>query len=250
MRKWFVLGAIFLSSYSVFLVATLPVNLVINAVNLPKNVFVVGASGTIWQGTIEQLTVSNNTISKIKYQLNFLPLLMLKANVAVEFGDPLMAGAEGEFNVDVSQNNLKITEANVFVSSNEIARQLPLPIPVSAKGNVNLTLENLEIALPFSNKCIAVSGNVLWPKAGVVALEQKVALGDLRATLSCEKELFTASINPKNNLGLIFRAHLTEKGKTLGQGYLKPDKDFPVELKGALSFLGPQDSKKRYPLKF
>ena len=61
MKKWFAITAIFLSSYLVFLVITMPLAFLINTIELPKNIHIDSVSGSIWQGEIKQILVNNNT---------------------------------------------------------------------------------------------------------------------------------------------------------------------------------------------
>ncbi len=251
MKKWFAVIAIFLSSYVVFLVATMPLALLINNIELPKSIYIDTVSGSIWQGEIAQVSVSNNQVQKIRTELSFWSLLSLSPRVIVSFGDATSAGAEGKFTLTVSSSKLQLNDVELFVSANDIAKQLPLPIPVTAQGNIELSLTELILDRSEKLVCQQAQGQVSWIRSGVVALDNNIKLGKIRAKLDCEQGDLIAKILPKNNLGLSFTTRLSlANQKASGQGYLKPGAKFPAQLKSALSFLGRPDNQGRYPLRF
>lgn len=251
MKKWFAFIAIFISSYLVFLVASTPLALVINNVKLPTNIEIESASGSIWQGEISRVVINNNVIEQVKTDLSFWSLLSFSPSVKVTFGDAMLAGPEGKLTLDISSDQFKLSDVELFLSASDIAKQLPLPIPVVAQGNVELQLASMQIAYADKLSCTVGRGEVTWVRAGVVALEQNIKLGKLSAALSCDKGNILAKVEPKNNLGLSFDGTFALASKRMsGTGYLSPGTKFPAELRDALSFLGRPDNQGRYPLRF
>jgi general secretion pathway protein N len=251
MKKWFAMLAIFLSSYLVFLLASAPLTLLTNNIQLPKNVTLHGVSGSIWQGEIASAIINQNRIEKISTDVSFWSLFTLAPSVQVNFGDAMLAGPEGKFTLKASSEQIVLSELAVFVSANMVANQLPLPIPVSAQGNIELNMPVLQIATAEKISCTQAQGDVLWLRAGVVALDQNIKLGRFTADISCKDGDFLATVSPKNNLGLSFDAVLAlPEQRPSGQGYLKPGAKFPEQLKSALSFLGRPDNQGRYRLRF
>jgi general secretion pathway protein N len=251
MKKWFAITAIFLSSYMVFLLASAPLALVINNIKLPKNIALQGVSGSIWQGEIVKVTINNNEIEKVKTRVSFWSLFSLSPSVQVTFGDAMSSGPEGKLNLTVSSEQFALTEVEVFMSANDIATQLSLPIPLSAQGNVELFLSEIVIVTGDQLSCSKAQGEVLWSRAGVVALEQNIKLGKFTTEISCDEGNLLARVSPKNNLGLSFDGVLAlTTQKISGKGYLQPGAKFPTQLKSALSFLGRPDNQGRYQLRF
>lgn len=251
MKKWFAFTAIFLSSYIAFLVANTPLSLAINNVQLPKDIVLQGVSGSIWQGEISRVTIDNNAIEKVKTTVSFWSLFGLSPSIQVSFGDAMLSGPEGKLNLTVSSEQLTLTEVELYISANDIAQQLPLPIPLSAQGNVELFLSEIVIVTGNQLSCSKAEGDVLWSRAGVVALEQNIKLGKFSAEISCAEGDLLAKVSPKNNLGLSFDGGLTlTTQKISGKGYLKPGAKFPSQLRSALSFLGRPDNQGRYLLRF
>jgi len=251
MKKWFAIMAIFLSSYITFLLASAPLTLVINNIELPRNIELQGVSGSVWQGEIASVIINNNKIENIKTNVSFWSLFTLAPSIQVHFGDAMLAGPEGKFTLKVSSKQLSLNELEVFISASDVAKLLPLPIPVVAQGNVELTLESVVLSMAEKLTCLQAQGDVTWLRAGVTALEQNIKLGKLTAGISCAQGNLMAKVNPKNNLGLSFDGVLALPSKKLsGKGYLKPGAQFPAQLKSALSFLGRADNQGRYQLKF
>ena len=250
MKKKFAIGGVFLLTYIGFLIATLPTTLVLNQVSLPKNVQLSGVSGSIWDTSIAQVSIEGNNVQQVKSRLSFLSLLTLTPKLDITFGDELIAGPEGELALTLSQDKAKIDNLTLLLKANNIAQQLDLPLPMTARGDVELTLKTAEIDLTKNNRCIAANGTVTWSKAGIVALEQSVKLGKLNADIGCENGVLAVVISPKNDLGLTFTAYVQPGGKMSGNGFLKPGAKFPKALNDALPFLGRKDNQGRYRLKF
>ncbi|PKH85709.1 type II secretion system protein N [Colwellia sp. Bg11-28] len=251
MKKWFAFTAIFLSSYIAFLVANTPLAMVINNAQLPKDIVLQGVSGSIWQGEVTKVTIDNNIIEKVKTTVSFWSLFSLSPSMQVTFGDAMLSGPEGKLNLTVSSEQLALTEVELFMSANDIAKQLSLPIPLSAQGNVELFLSEIVIVTGNQLSCSKAEGDVSWSRAGVVALEQNIKLGKFSAEISCAEGDLLAKVSPKNNLGLSFDGGLTlATQKISGKGYLKPGAKFPSQLRSALSFLGRPDNQGRYLLRF
>jgi len=260
MKKWFTLGAIFFTSYIVFILATLPLPWLVNKVTLPNTIMLNGVSGTVWQGEIEQVvfthSANSSQIQQVKTALSFWSLFSLTPKVELVFGDALLAGPEGKLTLAVSQKQLSLTDVELFIPANDIAQQANLPLPVTAKGEIELHLTQVDFSLT-EKKCQQANGEVNWARAGIIAMEQNIKVGKLKAKISCEEGDLVVKIAPKNDLGLSFSAYLAMKGsaqnkklRVSGQGYLTPGTKFPVQLKSALPFLGNPDNKGRYRLFF
>ncbi len=254
MKSKIAIGVIFLLTYLGFLIATLPTTVVLNQFPLPSklnnNLQISGVSGSVWDTTIAQVIVGGTRIEKVKADLSFWSLFTLAPTLGITFGDAFIAGPEGELELVLSTDKAEINDLKLRVNANEIAQQLTLPLPISAQGDVELTLFNAQISLNKNNQCIAATGTVNWSKAGVIALEQNIKLGTLQADIDCEDGALALIISPKNDLGLTFNAYVRQGGNISGNGYLKPGAKFPQALNDALPFLGRKGSKGRYRLSF
>lgn len=250
MKKKFSIGFVFLITYIGFLIATLPTTQLLNQISLPKTINVLGVTGSVWNTNIAQVIIGKTSIQKIKAKLSFWSLLTLKPKLSITFGDSFIAGPEGEFELVLSSDKVKIHDLKLLVKANEVAQQIMLPLPISAQGDVELVIVNAEVDLQDNNKCIAIEGTLIWSKAGVVALEKNIKLGGFNADIDCENGALALILSPKNDLGLTFNAYVRQGGNISGNGYLKPGKKFPHALNDTLPFLGKKDSQDRYRLSF
>ena len=252
MKKWFAITAIFLMTYVGFLVATLPANLVVNSIALPKGINLQGVSGTIWQAKIQQFSSAQINVQKIQAELSFWSLLTLKPSVALVFGDPLLPGPEGKATISGNTEHVSLTDVDILVTANSIAQQLTLAVPATAQGGVRLTLTELSMTnLSAKNLvCQQATGHIHWSNAGVIALDNNIKLGEFNGKISCLKNELIAVLSPKNNLGLTATVYLKKTARVTGSGYLKPGKKFPQQLKSVLPFIGQADKDGRYSLAF
>ena len=254
MKNKFAIGVIFLITYIGFLIATLPTTFVLNQFSLTNNINnkinISGVTGTVWNTNIEQVVIGEMSIQKVQAKLSFWSLFTLTPKLSINFGDSFIAGPEGELELVISSEKAEINDLKLLVKANEIAQQLTLPLPMSAQGDVELTVLNAEIDLKKNNQCIAAKGSVIWSKAGVVALEQNIKLGTFSADIDCENGALAVILSPKNDLGLTFNAYVRQGGNISGNGFLKPGAKFPQTLNDALPFLGRKDSQGRYRLSF
>lgn len=246
MKKKFAYLAIFFTLYSIFVLALMPANWVVSLVKLPSNVTLSGVEGTVWQTQVAQVRVDDVDISQVESSLSLMSIIMLDPKFDIRFGDPLLNGPEGRFMISGLMDKLVIESAQVNVAANTVAKKLNLAIDIVAHEQVQLTVDRFVMGAPI---CQEMQGQLLWNNAAVTAFEEKVRFGKLSANLSCESGNLIGEVNPANNLGLSFRAELTQRGRLVGNGYLTPGAKFPEQLKALLSFLGQADNQGRYRLK-
>jgi general secretion pathway protein N len=249
MKKKFAIVVVFLITYLGFLIATLPAKIVVNQISLPRNILLSGITGTVWNTNVAQVFIDNVVVNQVQAELSFWSLFTLTPSLTIQFGGSLLAGPEGRLDIMLSQEKVVIDNLIVVVKANKITQQLTLPLPMTAKGNVELSIIHAAIDLTNKNQCIATDGEITWSKAGVIALDQNVKLGELDGKISCEKGALALLLSPDNNLGLTFNAYL-RNGRISGDGFLKPGAEFPVGLNSALPFLGRKDNQGRYRLSF
>lgn len=249
MKKKFAIVVVFLMTYLGFLVATLPAAVLLNQIALPKNIALSGVKNSIWQAEIEQASVDKMVIRNIQTKLNFWSLFSLAPSMSVTFGDALLPGPEGELDITLSQEKITIADLNLFIKANDIAQQFTLPVPVTAKGDVNIALSHAAINIQ-NNQCITAEGLLEWSKAGANALNESIQLGHFNAEIACEDGVLALLLSPNNNLGLSLNAYVRQGGRISGNGWLKPGAKFPLVLNSALPYLGRKDSQGRYRLSF
>lgn len=247
MKKWLAVCSAFLSVYLLFVIAFLPASFVVNKIKLPANVQLGQVSGSIWHSQVESLLIEKTLVKKINVNVNWLSILLFNPSVEVTFGGALYNGPEGRFVASGFLSDLTVTELQLDIRANDIAQQLPIPIPVVAKNNVSITIKEFVLGQPV---CQQLSGSVKWDDAIITALSEQVPLGSLKATLSCKKGNSFAQLDENNELGVTFTAEVGAKGAITGSGYLTPHKNLPKAIEQVLPFLGRQDQQGRYRLVF
>jgi len=246
-KKYLSLSAGFLVLYLFFLISLMPLSFVTHWFEAPKNIIVGKVSGSIWQGKIAAIVVDGVTINKIETELSFFSLLAFSPKIVVNFGDPLFTGPEGQVTISGLFAGISLEKLTLSTSANLIAEQLTLPIAVVAHDYISLDVERYVLGQPV---CAELNGNIVWQKAAVTVLGEKVTLGDLAADLTCQKGKMVVKINPKNDLGLSFTVSIGQNFHASGDGYLTPTNKTPQAIHQVLPFLGAADKQGRYRLGF
>lgn len=247
MKKWFIGILFFFVLYVFFVIARTPAEWVLQQGDLSDNVVLQGVTGTVWNADVEQVIVNGYVINQVNTQVSILSLFSLSPSVDVTFGGALVDGPEGKATLSNLLEDITVTDAKVSVLANDIVQQLVLPMPLTAKKYLDLTLGEFVMGEPV---CAQLNGDVLWDNASISALDQKVKLGSLKATLSCDEGKGVLKFDPKNNLGLALTISVHSLDRVSGKGHLQPGSKFPVALKEVLPFLGNPDNKGRYKLNF
>ncbi|GLX78921.1 type II secretion protein N [Thalassotalea insulae] len=247
MKKTSVVVTSFVFVYLMFVVALLPARFVMQWVNLPHNVKLGQIEGTIWHSQLDAIKVDNWLVEKLEAKLSVLSLLTLDPQIDVTFGDALLAGPEGRASMSGFLSELKLTDVQVNLAANQIASQLPLPVPVTAHSTLDIVVEEF---VAGKEVCQQLDGDIRWSKAAVTALEQKVSLGALHAKLACKQGNVELTLDEANDLGMSFTAFIGGGGRMSGDGYLTPKAQMPAEIRQLIPFLGKADNQGRYRLRF
>ncbi len=253
MKKWFSITALFLLSYLIFIVATLPATLLVNYINIPKGFTLSGLSGSIWQAHIKTLAIATTNqqdhiiVHNVRLKVIPTSVITLQPSIKLDFGGKLLEGPQGELTLTNLLSQPAITDANIQLSATEISQRLNLPIEVQAFGRVQLTLAQFTLGKPL---CSLAQGHLIWQRAALNAFDQTVELGDLTAKINCEQGALAIKIDPKNKLGLTFTTYIRSSKQISGNGYLTPNSRLPKALQDLLPFLGKPDNKGRYRLRF
>jgi len=252
MKKWFVYGAIFVGVYLGFVIANVPANWVVSKVKLPEQLAIENITGSIWNSSISQVSYlqknqASYSVSKITVGLNVPSLLFFNPSVDITFGDALIRGPEGSLTVSGFTDVLIVDNLDILLAANDIAQKLSLPMPVIAHNDIKISVPKFVVGKPL---CQSLDGQISWEKASASALDERVDLGALSATLTCENGALALTVDPKNDLGLTFTTYVRDNSKVSGNGFLKPADRFPEQLKGLLPFLGNKDNQGRYRLGF
>lgn len=247
MKKRFILIAGFIGVYLLFLLVLMPASTVIQWVSLPNKLQLNSVSGSIWHSQISAVKFEDFVVNNVEVELNAFSLLMLDPKLDVSFGGALVSGPEGNISVNGLLSTLRLSDGNISLLAKTISRQLNLPVPINAHEFIDVSINEF-----ISGKaiCQTLTGKIDWPKAAITALEQKIQLGKLGATLSCQQGDVVLELLDNNDLGLSFITSIGQGFSTSGSGYLQPNDKTPDAIQQVLPFLGKPDNQGRYRLRF
>ncbi len=226
---------LFIVALTVFLVATLPVSVVLPW--LPKSVplTIDGAQGTIWNGRAAQVRYDRLALGAVSWKIHPVSLLLGRLNADFRLqGEGLQAKGHVTLKPDRS-----LGLADTLVDA-EVAK-LPLPPQaalVSPAGKINATIRSLSL---IDRKVQGADADILWNDAQIRS-PTRMALGQL-----------VLNVTGKNGqLNGVLESHkgpLKVKGTIdlLASGLLKtnirlaPEPSTPREIRDIVPLLGRPD---------
>ena len=237
--KWLLLA---LTAYFLFLLATLPMATLINNVPMDDRVQLEGITGSVWQGRLESLVIPDGRISKLSWNIPFLPLFTGSLVADVRFGanhelsghGRLGSGFSGRFAQDLS----------LSIPLSIVLDELTLPVPISGEGELELFLNYGKAGSPvcseFDGQLNVLDGKIDTP-AGQLILNQA------KAVFTCEKGELLAKVTEQSEfLELELLVRLLGKHQYQVKGWIKPGAKMPKMMASSMNFIGERDGKGRY----
>ena len=169
-----------------------------------------GLSGSVWDGSANELRIKGKRYGAIAWQLQPFHLLLGEAALDLRFSNE-----EGYLDGRVAISfGGRVTASDVEgrFHAGQLMRLLPPFLPLVVDGQVVLNLREMRIEKGFPN---VAEGVIVWSSAALTA-PQALTLGDLRATLSsAESEGITVALedNGSGPLELSGGANLTADGE-------------------------------------
>ncbi|MDN4502957.1 type II secretion system protein N [Alteromonadaceae bacterium BrNp21-10] len=229
-----------------FLIWHLPATVVLDRVNLPKNIRLSGVSGTLWQGHLQQLVVNGIAINDVDWQLDALPLLMAEVQAQIDAGnsrDIEEVALSGQ--ISLSTDHIQLSDAQVYVPASTLLAQVKLPLPIDAQGRFSVNISQLD----YPQKCQQLSGKGQWLKAEVTGTQGPIVLGNFDALLSCQQDDVAIVIQSGNSFGIDATVLVKPNGKYAVNGKFKPSESLPQEVHQAAAFFGKTDAQGFYNIK-
>lgn len=251
MKSWKLNLGVFIFAYLIFVLATIPANVIVGMVELPKNIKLGTVSGSLWSGKAAAIQIDNDVISNLSWNLSPLSLIVGGINAEVKFGKSRgkeTISGKGDVATDFSFSSVDLNNFVLRYPASGLVQKMNLPIPATLSGQVVFNINDYQQGKPY---CEQLDGKITWNKASADVMGKKVALGKLAAQLGCDKGQVALNIKEKNPLGLQFDALIGEKGNLSGKGFVKPDGTMSTDVHNTVQQLfGPADSQGRFALKF
>lgn len=245
--KW---GLAAFGVYVLFLIYHLPATQVLSRVTLPDSVSLSDISGTVWQGEAKTVSIQGIPVDKLHWDVNVLALLIGSLSADLKAGN-VRATDEIAFSGPVSvslfnANHFSLSDFNLYLPSNLVIAQMPLPIPVDAGGRFRVQLEEAD----FPGRCETLSGKGQWLNASIEGLGEPVNMGTFEAALSCLEGDTLLDIQEPNAFGLSARARVPMNMQITVEGRFKPADSLPKAVHDAAKFFGQPDADGYYPIVF
>ena len=238
------LVALFVLFFVVLTIFTVPVNLIVKQLPLPKNVAYQELEGTLWQGTIKAVQFDKTVLTQVKWQ--FLPLKLLTGKLAVQlrWGNARASQeVSGSGIASLGFSGYQVTDATVRLPANAVKSMIPFPMG-EIFGRVIADVKAFTFAEPL---CEQLDGDLIWTQAGV-DVNGKIDFGVISSVLTCEENQVVSTFDGENLLGLQGRA-VVKSQKSFGfDGFLKPSTELPAIVHQGIGMLGKADSKGRYKI--
>lgn len=236
---------------SVFLVVAVisaivhvPASLVVKYAPLPRDLQLQGVSGTLWQGSAEQVRWQRNNIGAVQWDWQWSALLAAKAQAAVRFGRGSEWQMRGKGIVGYGLDGAFARNMVVSMPAQQVVQTLQLPVPVGAQGQVELTVNDYQYAMPW---CQVASGNLVWRPSLVSSPLGELQLDSVMADLQCQDNVLTVSGRQNSaQVSAEFSAQLNDNRRYQAQAWFKPGAEFPPRLSEQLNLLPRPDSQGRY----
>ncbi len=235
-KYYFLLGTI---SFALFLIVNTPAAIVINAVEdkIPHIKFQ-NVSGTIWQGSAQQITVqSKHVLKNVDWSICAAHLLLAEACVKIDLSynkDTF----KGQLSIGVDKN-IQAKNINAIINARTLSQLISLPLgEIDGEITLNLTSLNWQPGnIPTAN------GEIKWNKASITVAET-AQLGDILINLSeTDQHPINATINNKNGqLAISGTAVIDSNTDYSLQLDLKLNKTASENLKNSLGFFAKAQS--------
>ncbi|WP_394204323.1 type II secretion system protein N [Shewanella waksmanii] len=233
--------------YLIFLVVLFPAQLALSLAPLPKSVTVSGVNGTIWNGSIDNLSIQQRQLESVQWQLSPWGLLLATANLDVVIGNRATA-VNGRGEVSLSMGGVNAQGLRFEAPSDFLLGNTRLPFRTKVDGSISLFVDELAQGTPW---CEQLSGKLFVNRAQVNNQFGEYPLGDMEIGLSCiDGNVKLNSDESMNQLGFVGSVLLKADSQVQVSAKVKETPQQPKDLKQALAFLGKKDSQGYYPISY
>ncbi|GGW68615.1 type II secretion system protein N [Alishewanella tabrizica] len=236
-------------AYILFLVILTPASWWLKMLTLPPSVQLGPVTGTLWQGEVKQLSFQQQPLPALTWRLNPWSLLTLNPEIALSSGTLQQVSAPYlQSTLQIGFGGLQLEESIVRLPMTTLLPYLTLPLPVQARGDLVVEIQQLRLA---ELQCEELIGQASWLNASLQPPTGTwLDLKNIYARLSCAAGQPVLITDPENVLSLAIEATMSSTGALRVQGSLLPDPSLPDEVHQAMRFVGQPDANGRFLLNF
>lgn len=242
--------SLFLLSYLIFLLATLPANQILPRLRLPDGIRINDIYGSLWQGEIGELHWQSLSLHHVRWNVQFRRLWQAMPTVEVSIHDPDMLEADatigwrGIWQIDDFRLNLPATSLQ-----QHLLHPLIRPFPAQIGGTIQVKAKQLRFD---TNQCLTLSdANAEWQQASLLTPAGALQLDAVHASLRCPQHdsLEIKADQQSAALQSQLTLHLLLTGQYQLQATLTPGDELPNDLRSSLEWFGSKDNLGRIRIK-
>ena len=246
MRTKLLIIALCLSAFFLFVIfgaiSSLPADIAVSHMSLPKSVKITGATGTVQNGFAERVRSGAFSVSNVSWSSGgLIDLLRGRAHISVD--DPKLISASAD--LTAAPNLLVLEHLTGTGTVDRIVKYIGLAkMPVKFTGNVDLKFPYVA----FQNgKCDRVAGRIMLSELTGKVQGQVFDLGAGEFKFECRKGNSEAKVLISSEMYTINgNFTVTSKGATLFRGSLTPNQELEPELRMGLSLFGKENKDGSY----
>ena len=228
--------------YLFFLIVSIPANVLLSKLNIPKNVIINSVSGTVWSGNIGHLQVSSINVGRVSWDLSPLNLLIgeLSADIAIINDEQFI---NSKVNVS-SSGKIELEETRFSINLSTLA-PLTYGMPFTYSGKAS---GYFPVSIFLKNNFVGINGKLSLANIKMISPQQQT-FGDFIVDFRAEKEGATSGKikDMGGALDISGLLNLNKKGQFSISAKLAV-RESDAELEQILSFLGKKDARGRVEL--
>lgn len=251
-RKTIGLTLVFLLTFIFFVLNLMPANIAVSFAKpyLPKQINLGSVSGSLWQGSINQLRFKDinqeQTFNNLSWSISASSLLTANLVADIKFGNIRQKGeysGKGTIKFSLLSKELAISNANIKAPVSLLMAQVNLPLPINAKGRVTVKVKEYQLGMPY---CKMLNADISIQQLQIQGLSGWFPIDEIAAKGKCKSGNVTFAVSKDNDLGLQLDIVLAAKNKLTVDGFIKPSVNMPKDVHDAVKFLGRPDVQGRY----
>ncbi|HAS61829.1 MAG TPA: general secretion pathway protein GspN [Vibrio sp.] len=244
-----VLILILVVAFVVSAIVHLPIQAVLTHAPLPSQLKIAGASGSLWQGQVQQLQWQHYNLGQVSWQLQPMQLLTgnLQAKVRLGRGNPWQLRARGV--VGYGLQGAYVEKVIASMPATELMKLAPpIPVPLDIAGQLELSIESLQYASPY---CRAGKGNLVWNSDQIGTPLASLQVGPVSADLSCkESNIKVQGKQQSKQVTSEFSLDLQANRQYSAKAWFSPQPELPTAFAEQLKWLPKPDNQGRYQFSY
>jgi len=234
MRRKLIIAAAALLLFLTFLVALLPASVALDLISSPVVRFS-GVSGTVWSGSVAQISSGNHVLGHLQWRNGSLAALIGRPAWDIELDRP-DGFVRGRVAIRPG-GNLILQDIDAVSSLDSLGRLLPL---YGTRGGVTARVDRLHVE---DGEIVLIKGRVVLDRIKTSALKSG-DLGSLELIFPGDDSGPRTGQVAATGGPLLLRDGQIRIGPDASyeiDGRVSPTPDAPREIKDAMQFLGPPD---------